>query len=198
MHLVLGSDAGVAAWVAQRIPQMQSDDPANAFGPCIGVGVASEDGKPLGGVVFHDWQPRFKTVQASFASDSHRWLTRRIIVGILSIPFDQWGCQRINALTPKRNKAARKFLDTFGFKREGACALGFGDDDAIISGLLKRDWIKSRWMVPPRHKPAIGLGCEDQTNGTPSLGDQRPGSLSDRIEGIVPNGQAGPHGTHAS
>src|ERR1019366_6776743 len=120
MHLVLGSDAGVAAWVAQRIPQMQSDDPANAFGPCIGVGVASEDGKPLGGVIFHDWQPRFKTVQASFASDS------------------------------------------------------------------------PRWMVPPRHKPAIGLGCEDQTNGTPSLGDQRPGSLSDRIEGIVPNGQAGP------
>ena len=196
MHLVLDQDAGVAAWVAQRIPQMADCDLQNPFGPSIGVGVVSEDGVPLGGVVFHDWQPRFKTVQASFAADSHRWLTRRILVGILSIPFDQWGCQRINALTPKRNKAARKFLDTFGFKREGCARLGFGDDDAIISGLLKRDWLQSRWMAPRRKAP-IGLGCEQQTARHTAPGDQRPAVLSPSYEGIVPNGQAGPNPTHA-
>ncbi len=46
-------------------------------------------------------------------------------------------------------KAARRFLDAFGFRREGLVRKGFGDDDAMISGLLKREWEASRWRLPP-------------------------------------------------
>ncbi|HXQ10980.1 MAG TPA: GNAT family protein [Caulobacteraceae bacterium] len=83
----------------------------------------------------------------SFASETPRWLTRNLIRQILSYPFDQLGCQRITAITPKKARAARAFLDHFGFKREGVVRRGFGSDDAIISGLLKREWMRSRWVV---------------------------------------------------
>lgn len=142
MRLVLGRDAEVADWVARRIPHLGS---GAAFGPCAAIGVASEAGDLLGGVVFSNWLPACRSVEASFASDTPRWLTRRIVRAILAYPFDQLGCQRITAVTPRRAKAARRFLDAFGFKREGLVRKGFGDDDAMVSGMLKREWEGSRW-----------------------------------------------------
>lgn len=142
MQLVCGHDADVAAWVAARIPQMTA---ASDFGPCTAIGVVGADGQPLGGVVFHNWQPRFRNIEISFAADSARWLTRRLIVGILSYPFDQLGVARLTTLTPKKNRPARKFIDRFGFRREGVLRRGFGDDDMIVSGLMRREWVAGRY-----------------------------------------------------
>jgi RimJ/RimL family protein N-acetyltransferase len=144
MRLVLGQDAAVADWVARRIPHLGE---GSAFGPCAAIGVEAEDGRPLGGVVFSNWQPKCRSIEASFASASPRWLTRRIIGAILSYPFEQLECQRLTAITPRRAKAARRFLDAFGFRREGLVRKGFGDDDAVVSGMLKREWERSRWRV---------------------------------------------------
>ncbi|HLI66322.1 MAG TPA: GNAT family protein [Caulobacteraceae bacterium] len=144
MQLVLDQSEAVAAWVAARIPQMEG---AGDFGACAAIGVAAEDGRALGGVVFHNYQPRFRNIEASFASESPRWLTRRLIGQIMAYPFDQLACQRLTAITPKKAAAARAFLDHFGFKREGVVRKGFGDDDAIVSGLLRREWRASRWMA---------------------------------------------------
>ena len=145
MRLVLGEDVAVADWVARRIAHVGE---GTAFGPCAAIGVAGADGRPLGGVVFSNWQPACRSIEASFASATPRWLTRRILGAILAYPFDQLGCGRLTAGTPPRAKAARRFLDAFGFKREGLVRKGFGDDDAVISGLLKREWEASRWRLP--------------------------------------------------
>jgi RimJ/RimL family protein N-acetyltransferase len=143
LRLVLDQSEAVAAWVAARIRQI---DGAADFGPCSGIGVEAADGRALGGVVFHNYQPRFASIEASFASASPRWLTRNLIRQIMAYPFDQLGCQRLTAITPKKARAARAFLDAFGFKREGVVRRGFGNDDAIVSGLLKREWEQSRWV----------------------------------------------------
>jgi RimJ/RimL family protein N-acetyltransferase len=143
MRLVLGRDADVAEWVGRRIAHVGS---GAAFGPCAAIGVATEDGSLIGGVVFSNWQPACRSIEASFASETPRWLTRRIIGGILAYPFGQLGCQRMTAITPRKARAARRFLDAFGFKREGLVRKGFGDDDAVISGMLKREWEASRWV----------------------------------------------------
>jgi RimJ/RimL family protein N-acetyltransferase len=145
MRLVLDESPEVAAWVAARIPQMSG---AEDFGPCRAIGVVTERHEPLGGVVFHNYQAGFRNIEVSFAADGRRWLTRNLIKGILAYPFEQLGCQRVTTLTPKRNREARKFLDTFGFKREGVVRRGFGNDDMIVSGLLKREWLRSKWMAP--------------------------------------------------
>jgi len=142
MRLVLGQDAAVADWVGRRIAHVGSGE---AFGPCAAIGVAGEGGGVLGGVVFSNWQPGCRSIEVSFAAETPRWLTRRIIAGILAYPFDQLGCQRITAVTARRARRVRRFLDLFGFKREGLVRQGLGDDDAMIYGMLKREWRTSRW-----------------------------------------------------
>lgn len=146
MRLVIGRDAMVADWVGHQISHVGSGE---AFGPCSAIGVEAEGGEPLGGVVFSNWQPACRSIEVSFASSSPRWLTRPIIRTIMAYPFGQLGCQRVTAVTPRRNKPARRFVEVFGFKREGLVRKGFGDDDAVISGLLKREWDASRWMRAP-------------------------------------------------
>jgi len=160
VRLVLDQSSGVAAWVAARIPQMQG---ADDFGPCAAIGIVAGDGRALGGVVFSNWQPRFRSIEVSFASDSARWLTRGLIRRILAYPFDQLGCARLTAITPRKARAARAFLDRFGFKREGVIRRGFGDDDAIVSGLLKREWERSRWAADQR--PGSGLSGGSTPSG---------------------------------
>jgi RimJ/RimL family protein N-acetyltransferase len=148
MRLVLGQDRDVAAWVAARTPHMGE---GALFGPCAAIGVADEAGRPLGAVVFSNFQPGFGSIEVSFAADTPRWLTRPLIGAILSYPFVQLDCQRLTAVTPRKARRARRFLDRFGFKREGVVRKGFGTDDAIISGLLRTEWLGSKWN---RSRPA--------------------------------------------
>lgn len=145
MRLLLGQSEAVASWVAYRIPQMST---GADFGPCQAVGVVTQDGQRLvAGVVFHNFQRAFQNIEVSFAADTPAWLTRNVARGILALPFQQWDCQRITSLTPKKNKAARAFLEKFGFKREGCVKKGFGTDDMIISGLMRDEWAAHRWNV---------------------------------------------------
>lgn len=134
MRLVTGYDAEVAAYVASRIPGL------DAFGPCAALGVVATDGKLVGGVVFHDYQPQWGNIQVSFAGERADWLTPRLIRAIMSYAFNQVGVNRITCLTPKRNRRARQFLQKFGFFHEGTIRKGFGTDDCIVSGLLRAEW----------------------------------------------------------
>lgn len=162
MRLLYGQKEFVAHWVASRIPLMAqvvaSNPPGEAFGPCNAIGVVDENGTPVGGVVYHQWQPIFRTIDLSFAADTPRWLTPALVRALLSYPFDDLGCQRVTALTPKRNRRARRFLEKFGFKREGCVARGFDSDDAIISGLLVEDWRAHRF-----NRGSVVSGGESQT-----------------------------------
>jgi RimJ/RimL family protein N-acetyltransferase len=162
MRLIWDRPSDVAAWVASQIPQMSG---GHDFGACQAVGVIGEDGRLLGGIVFHNWQAGFRNIEVSFASSTSRWLTRNLLRQILAYPFDQLQCQRITALTPKKNAQARKFLDGFGFKREGVVRRGFGNDDMIVSGLLAREWRASKWMATRRSlgEPEPALQCEPRT-----------------------------------
>jgi hypothetical protein len=149
VRLLYGHDALVCDWVARRIPGMApavaNNPPGRAFGAATAIGVVDGEGCLRGGVIYHNYRPEFRTIELGFASAHRRWLTRSLINGLLAYPFDQLGCQRVTGVTPKRYKDARRFLDKFGFKREGVVRRGFGDDDAIISGLLRSEWDRSPW-----------------------------------------------------
>lgn len=142
MRLVLGRDAEVAAWAAERVAHMAGE----SFGPCVAMGIVSEAGEPLGAVVYHAYRPTYRTIEISFATSTPRCLTRRLIKALLSYPFGQLDCVRVTAVTPRSARPARRFLEHFGFKREGLVRKGFGADDAVIYGLLKREWLSSKWM----------------------------------------------------
>jgi RimJ/RimL family protein N-acetyltransferase len=142
MKLVCGQDAAVAAWVRARIPHMAGGD----FGPCVAIGVEDEDGHLVAGAVYHGYNelPGGGDIQMSMAAESARWARRGVIRGLLDYPFNQAGCHRLTTLTPARNTRALRINAGLGFVREGCIRRGFGNDHAIIMGLLRED--AERWL----------------------------------------------------
>lgn len=144
----------VGGFVAARIAHLR--DPA-AFGAYAACGVVSGAGALVGGVVFNNYLPAYGSIEASFAADRRDWLTRAVITAMLAYPFQQLGCQRLTAVTPRKAASARRFLEKFGFRREGLVRRGFGSDDAVISGLLRAEWDQSPFnagRVKDRQAPA--------------------------------------------
>lgn len=144
MRLVLGHEDVLGAWAEARIPHLFLD----SLGPYCAFGIIDEAGHIRGVALYHGYAPRYRGIEISFVLESPRWLTRAVIAGILSYPFDQLNCVRVTAATPGKKSAAsaRRFLEKFGFKREGLARLGFGDfGDAVIYGLTTRDWAASRF-----------------------------------------------------
>lgn len=144
MNLVFGHDRDVAHWVAAHIPGLAPHlgefEYGMAFGASTAIGVMNARGELVGGVVYHNWNALAGNIELSFASTTPKWLTREILGALLRYPFAQLQCRRITGVTPRRATSARRFLEKFGFKREGCVRYGFGDDHAIISGLLRSEW----------------------------------------------------------
>lgn len=134
----------VAEWVGRRIAHVGD---GASFGLYSAIGVVAADGfNLLGGVVYHNYVPAYRSIEISTAADTARWLTRPVIASIMAYPFSQLQVERVTAVTPKRSASARRFLVKFGFKREGAHPKAYGDfGDAISYGLLRKDWDASPW-----------------------------------------------------
>jgi RimJ/RimL family protein N-acetyltransferase len=144
LKLVLGRDLEVGLWAQSRIPHLFLDQ----LGPYVGFGIVDAAGVLRGAALFHGYAPLYRGIEISFALESPRYLSRAVILGILAYPFIQLNCVRVTAATPGSRSAAsaRRFLETFGFKREGLARLGFGDfGHAVIYGLTRKDWSASRF-----------------------------------------------------
>jgi RimJ/RimL family protein N-acetyltransferase len=172
MKLLFGSDLFVADWVAQRIPsaarRMHESELGQAFGPATAIGVVDSRGELVGGLVYHAYDKWCRSIELSCAATTGRWLTREIVCALLRYPFDQLSCVRVTCVTPRRATSVRRFLQHLGFKREGLVRRGFGNDDAIILGLLRNEWRRSRWVQPlaERKTPSevVDLGQEEWTD----------------------------------
>ena len=134
--LVFGHDYAISKFVQQQSREAQD------FGPCATIGIV-RNGQLLGGVVYHAFQPQSRTVTVSFAFSSPAWASKSVMCSICRYPFIQLECQRVNALVRKKNKRSRRFVEWLGFKQEGCARRGFGDDDAIIYGMLRQE---CRWL----------------------------------------------------
>lgn len=135
MRLVLGQDAAVAAWVAERIPHV------TGFKDMAAIGV-TRGGAMVGGVVYHEY--RGNDIQMSTAAAGPCWLTEGILRALFVYPFITLACDRVSAFAPKGNAHTRRFLEKLGFVEEGNMRRGFVGDDCIVYGMLKEEckWIK--------------------------------------------------------
>lgn len=138
--LLCGHTKEVKEWTENLIPHV------NDFGPCEAIGVV-ENNKLVAGVVFHDYQPNFQSIQLSMAAISPRWAKRQNIAGLLSYPFEQLGCYRVFTATPKDNEKALKVNAHVGFKTEATLHSLFGPNrHGIIMRMLKPDYDKRYGM----------------------------------------------------
>ncbi len=135
--LVVGHDAEVASWAVERIPHLSSVD---ALGPYVAMGIA-RDGEMLAACIYHRWVPEYQSCEMTFAAASPRWATRGMIRGLLAVPFEQYGCQRVSAVLPHDAARTEKFVRGIGFKREGCARRGFGGrQHALLYGMLRGEY----------------------------------------------------------
>jgi RimJ/RimL family protein N-acetyltransferase len=135
-QIVINASDAVTSWVNNQL--------GGALGECnncIGIGV-TKDEKLIAGVVFNHFDKY--DVAMTVASTDASWLSRGVLYVLFSYAFVDLGCVRVTALTKKKNKHARSFLEKLGFEQEGRLRRKFGKEDGIIYGMLKRDckWIR--------------------------------------------------------
>lgn len=163
MKLLFGHDADVTHWVTERIPHAAVRIPyferGQVFGPAVAIGVLDKGGQLVAGVVYHNHDPFVRSIEVSCAADSPRWGSRQTFGSLLRYPFGQLQCQRVTAATPRKSTSTRRFLEGLGFKREGSVRLGFGNDNAIIYGLLAEEWRDGRFCRSP-NRGGLSLGQE--------------------------------------
>jgi RimJ/RimL family protein N-acetyltransferase len=111
------------------------------FGPATAIGVTTEAGQPLAGIVFHDYQPDYGTIQLSAAAISPKWASRRIVAQLLSYPFNELGVHKVWTATQHKNERALKFNKGVGFTVEGTLRDHFGVGiHAVICRMLLQDY----------------------------------------------------------
>lgn len=142
MRLVYGTSGDVtgvqvAVWAQRKIPHLALEH----LGPFTSFGIVDNDNTLRGAAIYHGFAPFYRGIEISFALESPRFLNASLIAGILGYSMTQLGVLRVTAATPRKAASARRFLEKFGFKREGLARAGFGDfGDAVIYGLTRQDW----------------------------------------------------------
>lgn len=142
MQMIFGYDEALAEWASKQIPIMRY---TKGFGPCrsIGVGLPEQD-KLYAAIVYHDYmefENNYKTCQISIAAVNPRWATRGIIRALLSVPFEQYGINKLWCFMESTNHRAIKFNKGIGFKQEATLGHHFGKNrGAVITRMLKSDY----------------------------------------------------------
>lgn len=138
--LVFGRDQAIAEWVARRLG-------IEPWGPNVrAIGIAGPH-KPLGGVVYSDWNERARTIHMTIATTSPLWAKPSTIRSLLSYPFDQLGCYKVCAATETTNKRAVKLLEHIKMKSEGILRHQFGPRrHARMFGMIEPEY-RARWAL---------------------------------------------------
>jgi RimJ/RimL family protein N-acetyltransferase len=126
MRFVYDKDA--CANFAARV--LNSDKNWGDWFQCIGL---ERDGKLCAVAVFNDYTGH--NIEITVASDG-RWAFRGVIRRALDYAFKELKCRRITAHIRPSNERALSAAKRVGFKDEGRARLWFGNEDAVILGLL--------------------------------------------------------------
>ena len=84
------------------------------FGPCRAVGYTDPLGALEAGVILHNWQPEFETIEVSAASIRRTWMTRSRLNDIADMAYNDLKCHAIIARHDPSNLTARKLWKALG------------------------------------------------------------------------------------
>ncbi|WDR03622.1 GNAT family protein [Devosia algicola] len=109
VDLLYGHNETVARWVAAHIPGCEA-----GFNNPTAIGVL-DNGKLIGGTVFHNWHEPCGVIEMSSAGTSPRWLAPKMIRAIFGYVFDQLNCQIVVMRVSERNRRMVRIAERFGF-----------------------------------------------------------------------------------
>jgi RimJ/RimL family protein N-acetyltransferase len=163
--ILVGWDRAVAEWVRERLTDPTIED----WGKCTAIGIVLEN-ELIAGVVFNNF--RWPSIEASIASSTPRWCSRRNLAAIFAYPFRQLDCRRLGAMTGVTNQPTRAFLCRLGFREEGICrqflppSAANSAGDAAIYGMTPAE---CRWL-----SPSSSLSGQGNADVIGSEGPERP------------------------
>jgi hypothetical protein len=116
------------------------------FGSCSTLGILDDDGRLVGGFVFHNWSPEAQTIEVTVASTTSRWLTREILRKVYSdYVFGLLECQMVIFRTSAENRHVRRATKAMGATeyliKNGE---GRGKDLSLLT-LTDTDWYNSKF-----------------------------------------------------
>lgn len=115
-EIITGKDVVFASWAASKIPQIGK---VENFGKYVAVGVMTgktREDRLQAAVVFHDYYPQYGHCQCSVAAADPRWVSKRNIRALLSIPFFQYQCHTVWVSVLSTNERVVSFAKALGFK----------------------------------------------------------------------------------
>ena len=109
------------------------------FGPARALAIA-ESGKVVAAVIYHNWDDESGVIELSAASDTPRWLTRRVLKTMFEYPFLDLGCQAVVMRVGDDGHNLARILPVYGFKRYDIPRLRGRDKTEQIYVLSDDDW----------------------------------------------------------
>lgn len=104
-----------------------------------------EDSQLIAGTVYHNWYPEEGVIELSSFSLSKRWLTKKVIRAMFSLPFVRLGCQLVVLRVSERNKTMCDIARTFGFTEVFVPRLRGRDHGEYIFSFTDDQWKSSRY-----------------------------------------------------
>jgi RimJ/RimL family protein N-acetyltransferase len=145
---VYGHDQIVGDFVAGLIPHCW-----RGFGDNIkAIGVLSERGSLIAGLVYHNYDPEAGVIEISGAAlPGAHWLTRETIKRMYTYPFHICGCQMVVQRTPSDDERLLYMLARYGYNFVTVERLFGRNRDGVVCTLTREAWEGNRYNRRLKH-----------------------------------------------
>jgi RimJ/RimL family protein N-acetyltransferase len=135
-------DEDVARFVATLVPHC-----ARGFAKCKTIGILAADGRLIGGLVYHNYDPEAEIMEISGAATDPRWLTRPTLRRMFEYPFIECGCQLVVMRVPVTNERLLRQLAAYNFSFTLLPRLFGRELDGVIATLTDDAWLANKFST---------------------------------------------------
>ena len=128
MTPVFEPQEAIIAWAGRQLG-------VNFHQPCYAIGVVNNAGEPVGAAVFNDFADR--NIEVTMVGPGA--FSRSIARVMAEFAFNANNVSRLTVRTRAKNKKLAALIEKTGWKREGRLRRWYGDDDAIVFGMLRKE-----------------------------------------------------------
>jgi hypothetical protein len=117
-------------------------------GFCRALSAVDADGRFVFVVVLSNFTSRNIDMHTAAVAGAH-WATPHAFIkmfnDVFAYAFIKLRAARVTGLVKAKNLVAARFDEHLGFKREGLMREAFEDDDLLLYGFLKKDYLDHPW-----------------------------------------------------
>jgi hypothetical protein len=137
MRYVADQDDAIARWVASRIPHVGP----RGFGACKAIGVVTDGGELVAGLVYHNWGPEQGIIDLSCAAvPGSGWMTRETIRVMYGYPFHECGVQMVTHCVRAEDERTQRILAALGCMMVRIPRLYSRECDGVLALLTQEAW----------------------------------------------------------